>query len=228
METGNFQAEFAKLRNYRRRGLFAKLVVVHGKVQSGKFAFADDIGYLGNDNFSECFVDGFRFVNFVSAGQFGHQFLRIDDTVAVDAVAAQSDDAEIRVPEHDRVCGAPFLVDKLFGVYKVNVAFKRRFKRVFPAVNGSQERKVGRFKFISARSEHVGNFAFVHENASLRFSDGELGTLHNFISVRNVETLHDDIGAVVLPFDDFEHLSFNETHDISSIRLFFIIIMIIS
>lgn len=110
----------------------------------------------------------------VRAGKFAHEFDRVFNLIAVNAVASQTDNAKVLISHHNGIGSAPFLICELFGIHEIDFAGIRGFKGVFPAVQRGKNGQVFGVEFISAGRENVGDFAFHDEDANLRFSDGQL------------------------------------------------------
>ena len=112
---------------------------------------------------------------------FLEKHLHVGDLEIEDAVGPRADDAEIRVAQHDRVGGAPFVAGEQARVDVIEVRFERRVQSVFPAFERGENRDVVGGQRVFAGAERVAELAEINELRRLRFADDQLRAVLDFL-----------------------------------------------
>ena len=119
----------------------------------------------------------------VRARHFLQEARDVDDAEVVGAECPEPDDAEVLVPDHHRIGGAPFVAGEEPRGDEVHVGLEWRFESVLPALEPGQHRDVVGGERVLPWSEQIAVLSEIDELHRLRFPDDQLRAALDFLVI---------------------------------------------
>ena len=124
--------------------------------------------------------------------------------------------AKLGISHSNRLGRTPFSCELLFGIEKVNVGFKRRFKELVPVFQVGQHRQRLRIKRVTPRTEHVGGYALIDKHRHLRLTHSQARTVLDLL-IGNRKTPHQQAVVGIRPLNDVDKLFLDKVEHRSSL-----------
>ena len=141
----------------------------------------------------------------ICSGNLFDKAARVGNTQTIRPESTQTHNAEILIPQHNRVGRAPFHVRELLCIDKVNFGFKWRIKAILPRSELRQDRRIPAVDRVPARPENIGHLSLKDKNRGLRLADYQLGAILYLLSLDRKPVNH-RVTRVIKPFDDLDKL----------------------
>src|SRR5439155_4987852 len=116
----------------QRKQRFAKLAVAGLDVQRRNFARRERLAENADDPRAHRVGELLQPKVIVRAGDFFQETRHVDDLEVVRTKRAQPDDAEVLIPDHNRIRCAPVVTREQPGGYVINVGLEWRVEAVLP------------------------------------------------------------------------------------------------
>jgi hypothetical protein len=147
----------------------------------------------------------------VGAGYFLQESRHVDHAEVVGPERAQADDAEVLIPDHDRIGRAPLVAREQPRGDVIHVGLERRLEAIFPPLKLRQHRDIVGGERVLSRSEQIAELSKIDKLHRLRLTDDELSAALDFlVLIREPE--REGVARVVGPLDDLDQLAFDEVH----------------
>jgi hypothetical protein len=168
-----------------------------------------DFSYAGDDGVSQLSLKLAEDIDIASAADLSEEGARIRDAIRVDAIAAHGHGAEFFVSDSDGRRGAPLLVDLKASGKEVEIGLEGRLETLGPVHEVGENGQVVSVEGVKARSEYVGDSAFVDESGHLGFAHGELCAVL-YLHIAHGIAIGKDAVFRLIPLDDSDELFGNE------------------
>jgi len=204
VEIGQPEPELCEIAFEKLLESVRKVAVARRQVEDGVDLLSHEVVEAGDDHPIQVFGHGLGGEDPLRSDEAVDEQHRLEDPEVEDAERPQPDQAELPVPEGDRVAGAPGQVRKDLHVREIDFRPQRARHPPGDAEDLRQQRDVGRFEGMASGAERVIGLAVIEKDGGLAFSDGHLRAPLDFAGTRLRDAMNQLFSRFIEPFDHFQ------------------------
>ena len=210
------QTQLGKFRTEQFADFLRQQNLVRRHIQEWDTGTAKCGRQLGDCNIAQLVFQIYAAVLRRHAANFFEEFCRIADAVRIHTERTQLHRAKLGIAHSNRLGRTPFSCELLFGIEKVNIRFKRGFKKLVPVFQVGQHWQRLRIERVTPRPKHVGGYAFIDKHRHLRLTHSQARTVLDLL-IGNRKTPHQQAVIGIRPLNDVDKLFLDKVEHFNSL-----------